>query len=62
MQVTKTLQPVLLGAFKRVFYAYFVMIFQGRRRLFSGEGVRFKSIKKACHDHATDFQTNTLCF
>jgi|GEM_PF-3034225 len=33
MQVTKTLQPVLLGAFKRVFYAYFVMIFQGEEKV-----------------------------
>ena len=28
MQVTKTLQPVLFGAFKSVFYACFVIIFQ----------------------------------
>ena len=68
MQVTKTLQPALLGAFKSVFYACFVIIFQSegkvifrvRGRLFSGEGLRFKAIKKACHDHATDFQTNNL--
>ena len=33
MQVTKTLPLVHFGAFKRVFYAYFVMIFQSE-----GEG------------------------
>ena len=62
MQVTKTLRSVLFGAFKGVFYACFVIIFQSEGELFSGEGLRFKSIKKACHDHATDSQTNTLCF
>ncbi len=33
MQVTKTLQAVLFGAFKRVFYAYFVMIFQSEGKV-----------------------------
>ena len=43
-------------------FTCFVMIFQSEGKVISGEGVRFKSIKKACHKHATDSQTNTLCF
>ena len=66
-------KDTILSAFRDFqwdIFVSFVMIFQSegkvifrvRGRLFSGEGVRFKSIKKACHDHATDSQTNTLCF
>ena len=33
MKVTKTLQPVHFGAFKSVFYACFVMIFQSEEKV-----------------------------
>lgn len=52
----------LFTCFVMIFQSEGKVIFRVRGRLFSGEGLRFKAIKKACHDHATDFQTNTLCF